>query len=46
MAKTLGESLRQSGVSRRGFLKFCSATASMMALPPTMVSAVADCLEK
>jgi hydrogenase small subunit len=25
---TLGESLRQHGVSRRGFLKFCAATAS------------------
>ncbi|MES9896996.1 MAG: twin-arginine translocation signal domain-containing protein, partial [Candidatus Thiodiazotropha endolucinida] len=31
ITKTLGESLRESGVSRRGFLKFCSVTASMMA---------------
>ncbi len=46
MAKTLGERLRESGVSRRGFLKFCSATASMMALPPAMVPAVAASLEK
>ncbi|MBL3598646.1 MAG: hydrogenase small subunit [gamma proteobacterium endosymbiont of Lamellibrachia anaximandri] len=44
--KTLGESLRQQGVSRRGFLKFCTATASMMALPPTMVPAIAAALEK
>ena len=44
--KTLGESLRLHGVSRRGFLKFCTATASMMALPPTMVPAIAAALEK
>lgn len=43
---TLGESLRRRGVSRRGFLKFCAATTSMMALPPTMTSAVAAALEK
>ena len=24
--KTLGESLREHGVSRRGFIKFCAAT--------------------
>lgn len=44
--QTLGESLRERGVSRRGFLKFCTATASMMALPPTMVPAIAAALEK
>jgi hydrogenase small subunit len=33
-------------VSRRGFLKFCAATASMMALPPTMTSAIAAALEQ
>jgi len=43
--KTLGESLREQGVSRRGFLKFCAATASMMALPPSMVPAIAAALE-
>ncbi len=43
---TLGEILRERGVSRRGFLKFCTATASMMALPPTMTMAVAEALEK
>jgi hydrogenase small subunit len=44
--KTLGESLRRQGVSRRGFLKFCTATASLMALPPSMVPAIASALEK
>jgi hydrogenase small subunit len=44
--QTLGESLRERGVTRRGFLKFCTATASLMALPPTMVPAVAAALEK
>ena len=43
---TLGERLRRQGVSRRGFLKFCAATASMMALPPTAISALAAGLEK
>ncbi|MEY6433311.1 hydrogenase small subunit [Thioalkalicoccus limnaeus] len=45
-AKTLGEHLREQGVSRRGFLKFCTATASLMALPPTMVPAIAAALEQ
>lgn len=44
--KTLAESLREHGVSRRGFLKFCAATASMMALPPSMSPAIAAALEK
>jgi hydrogenase small subunit len=44
--KTLGDSLRERGVSRRGFLKFCAATTSMMALPPTMVPTVAAALAK
>ena len=43
---TLGERLRQQGVSRRGFLKFCAATASMMALPPSAIPAIAAALEK
>ncbi len=37
--------LRTRGVSRRGFLKFCSATASLMALPPAMVPRIAAALE-
>ncbi|MGD8932169.1 MAG: hydrogenase small subunit [Chromatiales bacterium] len=44
-SKTLGQSLREQGVSRRGFLKFCAATASLMALPPSMVPAIAEALE-
>ncbi len=43
---TLAELLRQQGVSRRGFLKFCSITASLMALPPSMVPAIARALEQ
>ena len=44
-ATTLGDSLRAHGLSRRGFLKFCAATASMMALPPSMVPSIAAALE-
>ncbi len=44
--RTLGEHLRSQGISRRGFLKFCAATTSMMALPPGMVPAVAKALEQ
>lgn len=43
--ETLKESLERNGVSRRGFLKFCATTASLMALPPSMVSAIAAALE-
>lgn len=43
---TLGEALRRQGVSRRGFLKFCATTASLMALPPSMVPAIARALEQ
>jgi len=42
---TLGESLRRQGVSRRGFLGFCAATASLMALPAAMVPRIAEALE-
>lgn len=44
--QTLGERLKQQGISRRGFMKFCAATASMMALPPSMIPAIAAALEK
>jgi hydrogenase small subunit len=44
--QTIGEALRARGVSRRGFLKFCAATASLMALPPSMVPVIAAALEK
>jgi len=43
---TLGETLRERGVSRRSFLKFCATTASMMALPPAMIPVIASTLEK
>lgn len=45
-SKTLGESLFERGVSRRGFLKYCTALASIMALPPTAAPAIAAALEK
>jgi len=43
---TLGEALRSQGVSRRSFMKFCATTASMMALPPSMIPSIARALEK
>jgi hydrogenase small subunit len=43
---TLGDTLRSQGVSRRGFLKFCATTASMMALSPAMIPKIAAALEK
>ena len=43
---TLGELLVQRGVSRRAFLKFCTAVTSLLALPPGMAPAVAQSLAK
>lgn len=43
--QTLGEVLAAQGVSRRGFMKYCTATASLMALPPSMVPQIARALE-
>jgi hydrogenase small subunit len=43
-ALTLGEELRRQGVSRRSFLKFCAGVASSMAIPATMVPAMAASL--
>lgn len=43
--KTLGEVLRERGISRRSFLKFCATTASMMALSPAMIPKIAEALE-
>src|SRR5210317_2230476 len=43
---TLGDALRNQGVSRRSFLKFCAATASMMAMSPAMIPKIAEALEK
>lgn len=42
---TLFELLQQQGVSRRGFLKYCTALTSLMALPPSMIPTVAHALE-
>jgi hydrogenase small subunit len=38
--------LRARGVSRRGFMKFCAATTSLMALPPAMIPRIAAALEQ
>jgi len=38
--------LRLQGISRRGFLKFCAAMTSAMALPPAMIPRVAAALEQ
>lgn len=43
--KTIGDSLREQGVSRRGFLKFCATTASLLALPPSMIPQIVYALE-
>lgn len=43
---TFGEILRRQGISRRGFLKLCAVTTSMMALPPSMLLRVANALEQ
>jgi hydrogenase small subunit len=42
---TVADALRANGISRRSFLKFCAATASLMALPPTAATAIASALE-
>jgi len=43
---TLGNVLKSNGISRRGFLKFCTALTSMLALHPSMAAKVAASLEK
>ena len=43
---TLGEILQARGVSRRGFMKYCATTASLLALPPAMVPRIAKALEQ
>ncbi len=39
---TVGETLRKHGVSRRGFVKFCTAMVTTMALPPWLGAAMAE----
>ena len=41
----VGDMLRRYGVSRRGFIKYCTAAASAMALPPWMGAAMAQQLQ-
>ncbi len=43
---TVAEQLAKRGISRRAFLKFCAAAASLMALPPSMAPAIAEALGK
>lgn len=43
---SLGESLRKQGISRRAFMKFCAATASLLALPPGMATVMAQALSR
>ena len=43
---TLGQILQAQGVSRRGFLKYCATTASLLALPPAMIPRIAHALEQ
>lgn len=42
--RTLGETLAERGVSRRAFLKYASYVASIMALPPTATSVIAQAM--
>jgi len=44
--ETLGNVLASRGISRRTFLKFCTAVASSMALSPALVPAMAESLAK
>ena len=41
---TLGHLLRSQGISRRAFLKFCSTTATLLALPAGVAPAMAETL--
>ena len=42
----IAKALSQRGVSRRDFLKFCTAMAATLALPSTFVPKIAEALEK
>ena len=43
---TLEETLLRQGVSRRAFLKYCAALASLMAMPASAAPALAEGLAK
>ena len=40
--ETIGDAMRRNGISRRTLLKFCSGIAASMALPASMVPAMAQ----
>ncbi|RKZ37211.1 MAG: Ni/Fe hydrogenase [Gammaproteobacteria bacterium] len=44
--QTIAERLHSQGLSRRDFMKFCATTASIMALPTSMIPRIAEALEK
>lgn len=42
--RSVYDDLRRQGVSRRSFLNYCSYMASLLALPPSAASAIAQTL--
>jgi hydrogenase small subunit len=46
IAGSVGEGLKQRGVTRREFLKFCTAMTAILALPPSMASVMAEAISK
>lgn len=46
VGETLRETLRRRGVSRRDFVKFCGATAAVLALPARYTPRIAQALEQ
>jgi hydrogenase small subunit len=40
--ESVGQTLQRHGISRRAFVKYCTATASFMALPPGLGAAMAE----
>jgi len=46
LPETVGEGLHQRGVTRREFLKFCTAMTAMLALPSAMASVMAEAVSK
>ncbi len=43
---TIGELLRERGVSRRDFIRFCTTMAAALALPSSLVPKIVEALEK
>src|SRR3989338_9228704 len=43
---TVGEGLAQRGVTSREFLKLCTTLTALLALPPSMASAMAEAISK